>query len=428
VSDQGNRGEKPGTSLIEIQEAPSFSVGYILKRFKKDNLIKLSLSLGIMGLFIIAIAEISDLQGDLGTIALTIGATFIVSGITPLIVSLDEVEYRKLFDEAMNRAPKDHEKIESKENQIITSLNDLISANRETNSSINQINKLFSIKEKCSMDSKNEIISLKANIDSLNNNVERKSKQFLETINNGMKRVEDALITNVDLAEEASMCGIVHIFRCRHNNEIYEKEILKQMKSVGKNQRVSMMANSFREFFGTARHKHREVILDMLNKNIFFKIILLDPLSEAAINRAFVEEGKRRENYLSSSLFVDIESISFNLNKLISDNKKAKTNIEVRFSPFAPTTYLIATDKYTFIEQYHNGGDQLIKDSLAEKNMNCDCFGGFAPIIMYNNSSFFARLIKSHFENTWNSELVSNRDLVKNDYYKEILEFKKNFR
>jgi hypothetical protein len=415
--------------LNEQRNQANFAnIAYILDRFKKDNLIKLSLSLTIVGLIIIVIAEISNLTGDIGIILLTTGSTFIVSAVMTLIVSLNEEEYRKLFDEALSKSPKEHEEIKLKEDQIITAINVVKNSKDESIDIINKIEKSLSTKEEFYSESEKDIKDLRINIRSLDNHFEEGKDQILEKINDGFRNVEGALRTKVDLAEEASACGIIRVFSCRHNDENYEKEMLRKLENADRNKEVLMMANSLRDFFGPARNKHYRVILRMLEKNVFFKILLLDPKSEAAIYRAFVEEGKKRQDYLESALFRDIKLIAQNLNRLIIDNEKARNNIEVRFSPFAPTTHLTITDKYAFVEQYHNGGNALIKAKLLEKGINCDCFGGFVPVIMYENASFFAKLMKSHFMNTWDSEQVANKNLIKDNYLKQISDFEENFR
>ncbi len=55
-----------------------------------------------------------------------------------------------------------------------------------------------------------------------------------------------------------------------------------------------------------------------------------------------------------------------------------------------------------------------------------DCFGGFVPVLMVENSAFYAKLMDSHFQNIWNSDDVKMRDLKNNNYYEKILIFERD--
>jgi hypothetical protein len=106
--------------------------------------------------------------------------------------------------------------------------------------------------------------------------------------------------------------------------------------------------------------------------------------------------------------------------------EKIKSQTNVRFSPFEPMTHLIITDKFSFVELYHKGGDIEIRNYLNKKQNipYVDCWGGFVPCFMVENSSFFAILMKSHFNNIWGSSDVEKRDLRNNDWYSAIKIYK----
>jgi hypothetical protein len=245
------------------------------------------------------------------------------------------------------------------------------------------------------------------------------------------------LTSKLDVLPEAKKCGIVHIFESRRKDPSYKKELIKQFEDISEGEEVLLMSNSLRDFFGPRLdNDYLAVIFGMLKKGIKFKILLLDPTSDAAKDRARVEEKERVESngYINSTLFTEIKSVVERLNNPSSDLvvdeeliKRIKEQIEVRFFPYDPTTQLIITEKFVFIEQYHRGGDKEIRKALEkEGNPFIDCFGGFVPVWMVENSTFFAKLIKSHFTNIWNSDGVNQRDLRKNNYYQEILRFEKN--
>jgi len=94
--------------------------------------------------------------------------------------------------------------------------------------------------------------------------------------------------------------------------------------------------------------------------------------------------------------------------------KRIKNQIVVRYFSYDPTTHLIITNNFTVIEQYHRGGDKEIRESLEKDGISSiDCFGGFVPVIMVENSSGFANLLKSHFNNIWRDSLNFDKSVGK---------------
>jgi len=245
------------------------------------------------------------------------------------------------------------------------------------------------------------------------------------------------LISKIDVLPEAKKCGIIRIFESRRKDPNFKTELIKQFENVGKGEEVFLISNSLRDFFGPRLdNDYLNSILEMIKKTIKFKILLLDPISKAAKGRALVEEKERVENkgYIKSSLFTEIKSVAERLRNpfpdLVFDEKLAnqiKEQIEVRFFPYDPTTQIIITDKFIFVEQYHRGGDKEIRETLEREGIPfIDCFGGFVPVLMMGNHTFFAKLLKSHFNNIWNATNVEKKDLRKQDYYQKILQFEEN--
>ncbi len=246
------------------------------------------------------------------------------------------------------------------------------------------------------------------------------------------------LVSKLDVLPEAKKCGIVRIFESRRRDPNFKKELIKQFENASKEGEVLLMSISLRNFFGPIPdNEYLTAIYAMLRKNIKFKILLLDPTSEAAIHRALIEEREmvKAKGYINSTLFTEIKSVAERLNNpslWIAANdlrERIKEQIDVRFSPYDPTTYLIITEWFTFVEQYHRGGEKEISETLEKEGIPLiDCFGGFVPVLMVENSAFFARLMKSHFMNIWDSDDVKKRDLKKNDYYQKILDFEEEKR
>lgn len=186
---------------------------------------------------------------------------------------------------------------------------------------------------------------------------------------------------------------------------------------------VFMLGNSFRDFFGEDTDEwnvgHKNIIEKALKNNVQFKVLLLDPTSEAAKERAKIEEGPKVEDdeeYKNSVLFRDIKRVTDWLKRLNSPL------IEVRYSTLTPTAFIIRTDKYTFIEQYHLGDLKRIATKIRQEDRKSLCLGGYVPFFMVKNTSDFAKLMKSHLDNIW--EMMKDNTLEK--VAEEVKEFEKD--
>ena len=209
--------------------------------------------------------------------------------------------------------------------------------------------------------------------------------------------------------------NIVHVISGRRIDPNSFKTLLKEAISiVDESQDVLLIGNSFRDFFTPLD----EYIKAILLKGVKIKVLLLDPTSLAAYNRALVEErekidpksikgfqelttakqqellSKKRE-YIDTALFKGIKAVAEFLDdpgEFQRDLKERIINqIEVRFNPYDPTTHMLIFDKYILIEQYHRGGDEEIRNTIykqyGQKITSVDCFGGFIPLLMIRNHS-----------------------------------------
>lgn len=235
---------------------------------------------------------------------------------------------------------------------------------------------------------------------------------------------ENKLLLQMEILAETKKSGIVHIFDRRWGNPKFKTELIDILKKVDDGEEVLLMSNSLRDFFGPQfDNDYLKTIFEMLKKEIKFKILLLDPTSDAAKARALVEEKEivNSKGYESSTLFSEIKTVAERLNNPSSDwvvneelRKRIKNQISVRFFSYDPTTHLVITNNFTMIEQYHRGGDKEIRESLEKDGISSiDCFGGFVPVIMVENSSGFANLLKSHFNNIWKSSLNFDKSVGK---------------
>ena len=217
------------------------------------------------------------------------------------------------------------------------------------------------------------------------------------------------------ILEDAEKAGIKRIFTNRRNDPGFEEEIRQQIPN---SREVLMMANSLRDFFGDVKNaRYSDVILKAQEAGTEFKLLLLNPLSEAAKDRAIIENGPivaDDEIYVKSPLFRDIRRVANWL------HAKSDERTEIRFSSLTPTVFMIRTDRYTFIEQYHIGSLKDAEIRIAKEDEHAYCLGGYVPVLMVDNSSSFAKLMRSHFDNAWDKAEEFRT------VFDEINEFSKN--
>lgn len=212
--------------------------------------------------------------------------------------------------------------------------------------------------------------------------------------------------------------GIERVFKSRRaDGEKLAREIAKQIKDSTE---IRMMGNSLRDFF-CKNAPYWGIVDESLKKQMppRYMLLLLNPLSPAAKDRAIVENGLKVEDdraYLECGVFKD----AFNTAEYVIEKIKEGKDIQVKFSSVTPTFYMIRTDRYTFVESYHMGQLAHVGVHVPDDDINMVCIGGYMPVFMVKNDSTFGCFLKSHFDFLWN----------KGDWitklYKELEQFKKN--
>ena len=264
-----------------------------------------------------------------------------------------------------------------------------------------------------------------------------KKKKIMENQFNKIFTRINEIGQGFQLLNEVQGCGIFHAAK---NRRLEGKDHYKEMLEVAfdditnREVVIYLMSISFRDIFKNPLDPGIRKIIEDKGMNI--KVLLLDPTSLAAYNRALVEEKGNvldpSVGYINTTLFKTIRDVAYFLAEPdVRKNLKEKIEqqIQVRFYPFDPNTNLIITDKYTITEQYHRGGSDTIKQHIL-KTYQVDqvtCFGGFVPVFMMNNSPFHSQLLRSHFENIWDSDEVVRRDLRANNYHEFISAFENNY-
>jgi hypothetical protein len=154
---------------------------------------------------------------------------------------------------------------------------------------------------------------------------------------------------------------------------------------------------------------------EALRRGVRFKLLLLDPFSEAARKRSEVEErasfAAHDDRYYNTHLYRDIIAVVRTLNDpdidFVRDERlrqriKSRTQVLVRFSRSEPTTHLVLTDEHCFVESYHTGGNLQIEENLMKRGIpKLHCFGGFIMACMLTASCPSGVLLASHFDHSW---------------------------
>jgi hypothetical protein len=230
--------------------------------------------------------------------------------------------------------------------------------------------------------------------------------------------------SELDLTElglHARKAGIRRIFKSRvEDAAAYKAAISSAFEDVKDDGCVRIMSNSLRFLLLVGPQADLTVSLPMRNalkRGVRFQLLLLDPDSPAARTRASVEHGvtfdenddRFFQTYLYRDIIVAAEAFADpNIEWLGDDDIRRRLQnreqVEVRFSRAEPTTHLVLTDELRFIENYHSGGDSEIQKSLSKEGIpDLHCFGGFMPVLQYDNVCLAGRLIESHFEHSWDA-------------------------
>lgn len=233
----------------------------------------------------------------------------------------------------------------------------------------------------------------------------------------------------IPIINEANAAGILKIFRCRKENESpITESLLSELENVESGDEVTLMGVSLHSYFiGDKCDKFLPLIVKMATeRDILIKILLLDPTSSAAKDRAMIEEHSTVDDdgFTHTAIFKEIMAVT----ELLSNPRiavlppelieKFKKNVEVRFYKSEPTLLLVKTKSHTYVEQYHRGGNQEIRKQLKDQDGPnvISNFTGYTPVFILDNKKMYAELLHGHVCNLWNSHKTVKRVLTP-EYY-----------
>lgn len=150
---------------------------------------------------------------------------------------------------------------------------------------------------------------------------------------------------------------------------------------------ILLLGITLRDWFGNAGsdHKFAYLLEGAVRKGTKIKVLLLDPTSETAMERALAEKGKgcwEDAQLVKSHLYRDMKKVMKWLKdpQVDFDTKNVmKANIEARFYDSLLTMYAIKTADNMFIEQYHTGKLSLMQD-IKVGDPEDWCHGGYVPV------------------------------------------------
>lgn len=200
--------------------------------------------------------------------------------------------------------------------------------------------------------------------------------------------------------------GITRVFLSRHDRQ-YDRELERCFLDKPADE-ILMLGLSLRDWFGPVgpEHKYAKILEAAVRNGTKFKVLLVDPTSETARERALLEKEKDFENdekLVKSQLYKDMKRVLKWLKdpQVDVDTKNLmKENIEARCYESLLSVYVIKTADYMFIEQYHKGKLGIIHSKKIDDPDDW-CHGGYVPVFMVRNTSDFGRLMTDHFANMW---------------------------
>ncbi|MBI4744632.1 MAG: hypothetical protein HY776_07440 [Actinobacteria bacterium] len=249
----------------------------------------------------------------------------------------------------------------------------------------------------------------------------------LEGLTDNLFAVKDDMSMLVEeglqIINGAEKSGIVNIYPVRSasggSTASFEK-VIAEILTKKRGEEISEIVLggiALNEFFGGERFYHTIEGQCLKDANVQYKVLLLDPFSLSARERAIAEENDEGygedPKFRNSQLYLQIKSSVHNL-KAIKDRsnekKNKRFNIEARFYDVGPMAYFVIGREWLLIEQYHSGQAPGRSGSM----------GGHIPILQVKaNSSFYER-IRWHSDYLW--KRAEKKDRTLDVVYKELFE------
>lgn len=209
------------------------------------------------------------------------------------------------------------------------------------------------------------------------------------------------LSKHMGILRGAQNSGIIHIFQSRLDDASFKKAIEIEFAQSNK---ILLAGIAFPRIFHDTQLPP-PIDEKMFNPNIPIKILLLDPDSNAADERAKIEIGRTTISHIRSSIYSfqlilkeRARSLGIDIN---SKDVMKKINMEVHLYDFSPIAFMIMTEKSLFLEQYHWGRLPAARPG--------ECIGGRTPILQFGAHSLTYKIMEQHFDYIWT---IKSKDIT----------------
>jgi len=273
--------------------------------------------------------------------------------------------------------------------------------------------------------------SLEKRSEEMIDNLKVRLEEKISVIEEKMDRSDSKL----ELSGKLNGLGIIDIFpdRWDHASEYHEKirkhlsEYAEQIKrgEITKEE-ICIMGIALRHFFQNETYKEELATLNELG--IKFKVLLLDPESEAALERSEIESPEVYEpNYLKGftdeekkiyDLFVDTAMFKdlYDTHEYIVERSPSWIiNFDIKYYKNDPSYYLIKLPDKLIIESYNYGSVKECDILPINPVIPNPFIGGRIPIFVYGPECITYRLISNHFKQIWRRSAATPKD--KTDYF-----------
>ncbi|MDP3061934.1 MAG: hypothetical protein Q8O40_01790 [Chloroflexota bacterium] len=213
------------------------------------------------------------------------------------------------------------------------------------------------------------------------------------------------VVLNVVFAEQTQQrFAVVGATEASGIHAIYEDrrealpEINKVVERTGKN--IDLLAIAGTDFFAQGC-----ALITTMNQwcendaNMQIRVMLLDPRSPHAVERAIIEEGKSPSfTYPTSQMYGRIDTALQQLEALLvykTSHRKHNNRICIRLYDAAPVMLFVQADGEVFVEQYHCGIEHPVGPPALM------WLGKQVPILQFRPGARAAKLYQLHFDYLW---------------------------
>jgi hypothetical protein len=196
------------------------------------------------------------------------------------------------------------------------------------------------------------------------------------------------MIQRIQLAYLLATLGIPAVYP--RLSEFADQELKNHLFTIEKGT-IRLLGISLRVFF---IERYDETINQIImNENLKFEVLLLDPNSEQALIRAEIEEEKfytDDKNYKVSNLFQEIHLSKSNIDRINEKfpGKNEEERIQFRFYPTSPYCTLILFDDACYVYQ------NIFNQWTSEKRTQL-------PLFKYFQGSEGYKKYREHFDYVW---------------------------